>query len=89
MNIDLKTYGAGEYCGGVSYNQMLGRVQKEAITTYPVTLAEAKNFCKIDIAEDDTLIEDVIIPAALDMCEDISNISFVQREMTVALNNIN
>lgn len=75
--------------GGVSYNQILGKPAKEAITTYPVTLAEAKNFCKIDIDEDDTLIEEVIIPAALDLCEDESNISFVQREITTQFNNRN
>ncbi len=37
----------------------------------PVTLAEAKLWCKVDLTTDDDLIEDVLIPAARALVEDI------------------
>ncbi len=39
-----------------------------AATTYPVTLAEAKLHCRVDIADDDTLIT-ALITAATEMAE--------------------
>ena len=35
----------------------------------PVTLAEAKAQCRVDIDADDDFIEDILIPAARDYCE--------------------
>lgn len=72
----------------VSYNQILS-VTAAVIITYPVTLAEVKNFAKIDVPDDDVLIEETLIPAAVEMCEQLTNISFVAREITTAFNNCN
>jgi hypothetical protein len=75
-------------CTGLSYNQVLDVLFDDSDITEPVTLAEAKNFCKIDIADDDTLITALII-AARKMCESYTNIGFVEREVTAVVNNGN
>ena len=71
----------------VSYNQILD-VQLAEVETEPVTVAEAKTFCRIDISEDDDLIEE-LITAAREMCENYTGISFVKREVTATFNNAN
>lgn len=75
---------------GLSYNQVIDVIFDEdsGAPTEPVTLAEAKNFCKIDVTEDDTLIT-ALITAARQMCEAFSNIGFVEREVIAIVNNGN
>jgi hypothetical protein len=72
----------------VSYNQILD-IAREEITQFPVTLTEVKNFCKIDISEGDTFIEDDLIPACVDEVESYLGINLVKREVIVNLNNCN
>lgn len=52
----------------------------------PVTKAEAKSWCRIDVSDDDSLIE-TLITAARIMCEQYTNISFITRTVTAVLNN--
>lgn len=52
----------------------------------PVTTTEAKNFCRIDVTDDDTLIGS-IITAARQVCENYSGISFITRTITATLQN--
>lgn len=78
------------YPSGPSYNQIydIAIIEPSGDITEPVTLAEAKNFCKIDVDDDDTLIT-ALITAARVMCEDYTNIGFIERELIVTLNNRN
>lgn len=75
---------------GLSYNQIydITEIEPSGGYTEPVNLTEVKNFCKIDVDEDDTLIESLITAGRI-MCEDYSNIGFVERELIVTLNNGN
>jgi hypothetical protein len=75
---------------GLSYNQQLdiSWIEPSNGFTEPVTLEETKLFCKIDFDDDDVLIES-LITAAREMCEDYSNIGFVNREITAVINNGN
>ena len=75
---------------GLSYNQQLdiSWIEPSGGFTEPVTLEEVKLFCKIDFNDDDVLIE-TLITAAREMCEDYSNIGFVNREITAVINNGN
>ncbi len=54
----------------------------------PVAVNEAKEWCKIDLSDDDDLIE-ALITVARQMCEDYSNIGFLARTVTVNINNAN
>lgn len=54
----------------------------------PVTLSEAKEWCKIDLSDDNDLIT-ALITAARIMCENYSNIGFITREVTAHINNAN
>ena len=72
----------------VSYNCVLDIEFNEDSITEPVTLEEAKNFCKIDIDTDDALIESMIT-SARELCEDYTNIGFVQHEVVAVINNGN
>ncbi len=75
---------------GPSYNPVLDVIFNDdsGSETEPVTLAEAKNFCKIDVSEDDDLITE-LITAARQECEARSNIGFIQRSVTAIVNNGN
>jgi hypothetical protein len=75
---------------GLSYNQQLdiSWIEPSGGFTEPVTLEEVKLFCKIDFNDDDELIE-MLITAAREMCEDYTNIGFVNREITAVINNGN
>ena len=75
-------------CTGLSYNQVIDVLFDDSDITEPVTLSEAKNFCKIDITDDDTLITS-LITAARKMCESFTGIGFVGREVTAVVNNGN
>lgn len=54
----------------------------------PVLLTEAKNFCRIDIGTDDSLITSLITTARL-MCEAYTAVSMVDHEIEIVCNNSN
>ena len=72
----------------VEYNSVLDVQFQDGEITEPVTLTEAKNFCKIDISTDDDLIN-VLITAARQMCEAYTGVGFVEHEAVAVLNNMN
>ena len=70
----------------VAYNRLLDIQFNEESVTEPVTLVEAKDFCKIDIGTDDSLITSLITTARL-MCEAYTGVGFVEHQaVTVLLN---
>ena len=72
----------------VEYNSVLDVQFQDGAITEPVTLTEAKNFCKIDISTDDDLIN-VLITAARQMCEAYTGVGFVEHSIVAVLNNCN
>ena len=72
----------------VDYNSVLDVQFQDGEITEPVTLTEAKNFCKIDISTDDDLIN-VLITAARQMCEAYTGVGFVEHDVVAVLNNMN
>lgn len=72
----------------VNYNSVLDIEFNDAGIVEPVTLTEAKNFCKIDITTDDALVT-ALITAARQMCESYTSVGFVERELTAVVNNMN
>jgi hypothetical protein len=77
--------------GTLSYNQVLDLTDVEPsgdAPAEPVTLQEAKDFCKID-GDDDDLIIDMLITACRIECEELSNIGFINRDVVLVQNNGN
>lgn len=72
----------------VEYNSVLDVQFDDIDVIEPITLTEAKNFCKIDIGTDDDLIN-VLITAARQMCEAYTGIGFVEHNAVAVLNNSN
>jgi uncharacterized phiE125 gp8 family phage protein len=72
----------------VDYNSVLDVQFDDQNITEPVTLTEAKNFCKIDISTDDDLIN-ILITAARQMCEAYTGVGFVEHNVLAVLNNMN
>lgn len=72
----------------VDYNCIYDVQFNEEGITEPVTLTEAKDFCKIDISNDDNLII-ALITAARQMCEAFTGVGFVQKDVTAVMNNVN
>ena len=72
----------------VEYNSVLDIQFDDGEILEPVTLTEAKNFCKIDISTDDDLIN-VLITAARQMCEAYTGVGFVEHNAVAVLNNSN
>jgi uncharacterized phiE125 gp8 family phage protein len=72
----------------VSYNAVLDIQFNDSVIVEPVTLTEAKDFCKVDIGTDDAIITSMII-AARQMCEGYTNIGFVPHIITAIVNNEN
>lgn len=70
----------------LSYNQILDYTK--GATTECVTLSELKEYCKIAYSADDALLTS-LITAAREVCENYTNRSFGQREMTCWINNNN
>jgi uncharacterized phiE125 gp8 family phage protein len=72
----------------VEYNSVLDIQFNDGAITEPVTLTEAKNFCKIDISTDNDLIN-ILITAARQMCESYTGVGFVEHNAVAVLNNMN
>ncbi len=51
----------------------------------PVTLAEARLWCKVEETDDDGLIEDILIPAAREMVEDLTDLSLQTQTLKLLL----
>lgn len=73
---------------GVNYNSVLDIEFNDGDITEPVTLVEAKDFCKIDIGTDDTLVIS-LITAARQQCEAYTGVGFVVHDAVAILNNVN
>lgn len=79
-----------EWCGP-SMNQVIDVIFDEESSgdeTLIIDRAEVKNFCKIDIDEDDVLLDEIQL-AAIGICEGLTNIGFKERSITAILNNGN
>ena len=73
---------------GVSYNSVLDIEFNDTNIVEPVTLVEAKDFCKVDIGTDDNLIIS-LITAARQQCEAYTGVGFVVHDAVAILNNTN
>ena len=71
---------------GPAYNAVLSASFSAEATTEPVTLQEAKDWCKIDVSDDDSLITSLITAARI-MCENYANLSFVNCTVTAKIKN--
>lgn len=72
--------------GGVSYNAVIETTFDDTGAIEPVTLQEAKDFCRIDVSDDDLLIT-MIIKGARMICEHYANLSFIERIVTAKIHN--
>lgn len=75
----------------IAYNAVLDVLFEDEVEsgddpTEPVTLDEAKEWCRIDVSDDDDIITE-LITAARTICEQYSNISFIPRTVTARLKN--
>lgn len=68
------------------FNAVLDTSFDDGSITEPVTLSEAKLWCKIDVSEDDSLIT-ALITTARQMCETYACISIISRTVTAVINN--
>lgn len=72
--------------GDWGYNSVLSTDLPDG--TEPLTLQEAKDWCKIEQDTDDVIIT-ALITAARRMCETYSCIGFINREVTAVVSNFN
>jgi hypothetical protein len=72
---------------GATYSQVLD-VQRAAVVTEPVTLADIKEWAKVDVTGEDGILT-ALITAAREMCEKYTNVNFVQRQVTALVHNGN
>lgn len=72
----------------VNYNSVLDIEFNDVDVVEPVTLAEAKDFCKVDIDTDDAIITSLITAARL-YCEAYTGVGFIVHNAVVTLNNYN
>ena len=70
------------------YNAILNTVFSDEDLAEPVTLAEAKAWCRIDVADEDVLITD-LITSARQACENYVNLSFVTRTIDAVIESPN
>ena len=70
---------------GPAYNAVLSASFSEE-GGEPVTLQEAKDWCRIDVTDDDTLITSLITAARI-ICENYANLSFIERTVTAKIKN--
>lgn len=86
-----------QYCNderrscGPSYNQVIDVIFTEESSgdELPlIPLTEVKNFCKIDVDEDDLLLAEIQL-AAIQICEGYTNVGLKYRTITAIMNNGN
>lgn len=74
----------GANCGP-AYNAVLSTSFSDE-GAEPVTLQEAKDWCRIDVSDDDALITS-LIKAARIICENHANLSFINRTVSAKIKN--
>lgn len=72
--------------GPVAYNAVLKVDFSDEAATEPVTPQEAKDWCRIDVTDDDALITR-LIKGARKVCETYVNLSFITRTVTATIHN--
>lgn len=72
----------------VNYNSVLDIEFNDVDVVEPVTLAEAKDFCKVDIDTDDAIITSLITASRL-FCEAYTGVGFIVHNAVATLNNCN
>lgn len=68
------------------FNATLDILFSSENNTEPCTLQEAKDYAKIDLTVDDTIVT-YLITTARQQCEDFTGISIISRTITTVLNN--
>lgn len=71
---------------GPAYNAVLSTSFTDGTVTEPVTLQEAKDWCAIDVPDNDALITSLITAARI-ICENYANLSFIKRTVTAKIKN--
>lgn len=74
---------------GPSYGQVIDIIfteESSGADSTIIPIAEVKNFCKIDIDEDDALLDELQL-AAINICEGATNIGFRFRTIEAVINN--
>lgn len=71
---------------GPAYNAVLNVTFTDGTVTEPVTLQEAKDWCAIDVSDNDALITSLITAARI-ICENYANLSFIKRTVTAKIKN--
>lgn len=66
------------------YNTITGVVFTAEDATEPITLVEAKGWCRVDVDDEDSIMAD-LIKAARQVCEDYANKSFINRTVTAVI----
>lgn len=56
-------------------------------TLEPVSLAEARLWCRVEETDDDALIQDILIPAAREIVEDLTDLSLQTQTLRLLLDN--
>lgn len=72
--------------GGPAYNAVIKADIADETGPEFITLQEAKDWCKIDVTDDDTLITKLIKAARL-VCERFVNLSLIPRNVTAVIHN--
>lgn len=72
--------------GGPAYNAVIKADFSGESSIEPVTLQEAKDWCRVDVPDDDALIIR-LIKGARKVCERSANLSFIPRIVTATIHN--
>lgn len=71
---------------GLAYNAVIQTSFSAESSIEPVTLQEAKDWSRIDVTDDDTLIT-MLLTGARQVCENYANLSFIDRTVTAKIHN--
>lgn len=73
-------------CGGITYNAVLSVSFSAESANESITVQEAKDWIRVDVSDDDTIILK-LITAARRICEKYVNMSLIARTVTAKINN--
>jgi len=71
---------------GIAFNAVTNVKFSEENDSEWITLDEAKNWLRVDVTDDDTLIT-MLISAARGVCENYANLSFINRNVKAKIHN--